>query len=189
MPNPIPQLLNARYYDDTKFFELLDGSGSGGRLVRGGIQSNPAIGKAWRKRPVADDPWSGVPSPIIRKGMVALSPPQDDRNSGRSTQFVIQLSDTDENFDSGRGSGVPIGEVVSGIEVLEAMVDQHSTDAISGYSIDKIYELGDKFLSRYDSDLPYIHSARYNTKRKQQELTAGSATAGNGHLAHSKREL
>lgn len=165
------QLLNARYYDDTKFFELLDGTSSGGgRLVRGGIQGNPAVGRPWRARPVKDDP--ELPGLSNRKGTVALAQPQDgDGSTGRSTQLVIQLSDN-----GGDGGGV-MGEVVSGIEVLESMVEQHPTAAISGDNLKKLYVQGDRFLSRYDSDLPFIHSARYSTKPRQHLSAAADDVA------------
>ena len=39
-----------KYFDDSKFFEVL-GSGS----IRGGIQGNPAVGKPWRLKPIPDE--------------------------------------------------------------------------------------------------------------------------------------
>ena len=175
-----PQLVNARYYDDTKFFELLNGTSQVGssnkvKLVRGGVQGNPAVGRPWRERPVDDDPWPPSPPGLSnRKGTVALAQPQDgDRSTGRSTQFVIQLSDNGEFFDTGKitkGLGtVPMGEVVNGIEILESMVEQHSTGVFSSDDMEKLLKQGDRFLSSHDSDLPYIHAARFNTQFLRQQ--------------------
>lgn len=179
------QLLNARYYDDTKFFELLDGrSGDGSRLVRGGVQGNPAVGRPWRARPAEHDP--ALPGLSSRNGTVALDQPQDgDGSIARSTQFVIHLSDNSSDG-GGEIATVPMGEVVSGMEVLESMVEQHPTGPISGDNLKKVYEQGDRFLSRYDSDLPFIHSARYS-KRKRHVAAAVAGVGSNNE--HRKQEL
>ena len=135
-------------------------------------------------RPVEDDP--EVPGLSNRKGTVSLALPQDgDGSIGRSTQLVFQLSDN--GGDGGGVAGVPLGEVVSGIEVLESMVEQHPTAAMSGDNLKNLYEQGDRFLSRYDSDLPFIHSARYNNKRKQHMAAAASGVGRDND--RSKQDL
>ena len=40
--------------------------------------------------------------------------------------------------------------------------------AMAAEDIQKIYEQGDRFLDRYNGDLAFIHSARYNKKFKKQ---------------------
>jgi cyclophilin family peptidyl-prolyl cis-trans isomerase len=190
------QLLGAKYYDGTKFFEVLDGTKSGGvKTVQGGIQGNPAVGKPWRKKPIEDDPWpAAVPGLSNRKGTLALVPTPPgggDADSARSTQFIIHLSDNGKAYDGGGGDDatgaalVPLGEVVSGLEVLETLLEQHSQQAeaaaaaagetgsdgggaMAAEDIQKIYEQGDRFLDRYNGDLAFIHSARYNKKFKKQ---------------------
>ena len=64
---------------------------------------------------------------------------------------------------------MPLGEVVRGMELLESMVELHSTGEFSGDDVEELYKQGDRFLSSNDSELPYIHSARFNTQLLRQQ--------------------
>ena len=90
------ELLEERFYDDTKIFEVMDGVESRGvKVAQGGIQGNPAVNKKWATNYIKDDPR------LVsnKKGTICFAQMGPDQ---RTSQFLINLSDN-EMFD-GRGS-------------------------------------------------------------------------------------
>ena len=90
------ELLEERFYDDTKIFEVMDGVESRGvKVAQGGIQGNPAVNKKWATNYIKDDPR------LVsnKKGTMCFAQMGPDQ---RTSQFLINLSDN-EMFD-GRGS-------------------------------------------------------------------------------------
>lgn len=74
-------LVRACYYDDTRFFRVIQG-----RWAQFGINGDPKISNAWRARTIADDP--KVESNARGTVAYAFSVP-----NGRTTQVFINLKD------------------------------------------------------------------------------------------------
>jgi len=129
------ELVQAGYYDDTRFFRVVKG-----RWAQFGISGDPTVAKAWRDRPIADDPLrqSNV------RGTVAFAFAVP---NGRTTQVYIALTDLSATQDA--QGFAPFGRVVEGMDVADALNSEYGEDAGSGIRAGKqqpLFDFGNEYL-------------------------------------------
>jgi peptidyl-prolyl cis-trans isomerase A (cyclophilin A) len=131
------ELVIGGYYDDTRFFRVV-----AGRWAQFGINGEPAVAKAWRERPIADDPrrQSNV------RGAVAFAFAVP---NGRTTQVYIALTDLSAAQDE--QGFVPFGRVVSGMDVADALNSEYGENAAGGIRAGRqqpVFDGGNAYLDR-----------------------------------------
>jgi cyclophilin family peptidyl-prolyl cis-trans isomerase len=112
------ELVTGGYYDDNRFFRVV-----AGRWAQFGINGDPAVARAWRARPIPDDP----PGQSNVRGTVAFAFAVP---NGRTTQVYIALSDLSATQDP--QGFVPFGRVVEGMEVADRLNAEYGEDSGSG---------------------------------------------------------
>ena len=86
------QLLEEKFFDDTKLFQVLD---KPIKLVQGGVSGDPEVQKKWKHALIKDDPRLVT----NRRGTFAFA---SSVPNSRTPQFIINLSDNGRMMD-GRG--------------------------------------------------------------------------------------
>ena len=143
------ELVTSGYYDDTRFFRVV-----AGRWAQFGINGNPAVASAWRSKTIPDDPrkQSNV------RGMVAFAFAVP---NGRTAQIYIALTDLSSPQDE--QGFVPIGRVVEGMEVADALNSEYGETSGGGIRAgkqQKLFEEGNAYLDREFPRLDRILRAR-----------------------------
>ena len=141
-------LVRAGYYDQVRFSRI-----SAGRWAQFGINGDPQISKIWRSQTIQDDPrkQSNLRGTIA----YAFAVP-----GGRTTQLFINLRDNSATHDG--EPFVPIGRVVQGIEVADALYSGYGESAgggIRGGKQGPLFEEGNAYLNRNFPELDYIKRA------------------------------
>jgi peptidyl-prolyl cis-trans isomerase A (cyclophilin A) len=131
------KLVTSGYYDDTRFSRVV-----AGRWAQFGINGDPKVAKAWRDRPIPDDPrrQSNV------RGMVAFAFAVP---NGRTTQVYIALTDLSAPQDE--QGFVPFGRVVSGMDVADALNSEYGENAGGGIRAGRqqpVFDGGNAYLDR-----------------------------------------
>ncbi len=151
------QLLDDQFYDDTKFYEVIDGTTSRGiKVVQGGIGATPEANQKWADAMIKDDPEnvSNV------KGMVSFA--QLGPNA-RSTQILFHLADNSRMFDGGGGQALtPFARVIDGLNVLENLQGTGPLGDRDEDASQKAVKYGNPYLDDIAPGLPYIKTARYS---------------------------
>jgi len=146
------ELVTSGYYDDSRFFRVV-----AGRWAQFGINGDPKVAAAWRSRTIPDDPrkQSNV------RGTVAFAFAVP---NGRSTQIYIALGDLSAQNDA--QGFAPIGRVISGMEVADALYSGYGENSGGGIRAGKqqpLYNLsggGNDYLDREFPKLDRILQAR-----------------------------
>jgi len=143
------ELVIAGYYDDNRFFRVVTG-----RWAQFGINGDPRVARAWRDRPIPDDPLrqSNV------RGTVAFAFAVP---NGRATQVYIALTDLSAAQDV--QGFVPFGRVVEGMDVADALNSEYGEEAGSGIRAGKqqpLFDFGNEYLDREFPTLDRIITAR-----------------------------
>ena len=142
-------LAQAGYYDDTRFFRVVNR-----RWAQFGINGDPHISNVWRGRTIPDDPRKE--SNLRGTVAFAFAVP-----NGRTTQLFINLRDNSATHD--REPFVPIGEVVSGMDVADRLYSGYGENSGSGIRAGKqapLFDLGNAYL---DSKFPRLDRIRQVT--------------------------
>ena len=139
------QLVEAGYYDDVRFFRVVPGF-----VVQFGMHGDPATNAKWVGQQVNDDPVKQT----NRRGMVTFAMIQGTPNS-RTTQLFINLQNNSMLDQGGFG---PIGEVVEGMSVIDALFSGYSDEPTSRQG--EIAAEGNAFLNRAYPKLDFIRTAR-----------------------------
>lgn len=144
-------LVRAGYYDDARFFRF-----NPGRWTQFGINGDPQIAQAWRKRTFPDDPFkqSNV------RGTVAFAFAQP---NGRTTQIFFNMGDNSPTHD--KEPFVPFGRVLgTGMDVAEALNAEHreGPGGIRAGKQDPFFEGGNAWLDHQFPRLDAIRRARVN---------------------------
>ena len=129
-------LVRAGYYDDTRFYRVIQG-----RWAQFGINGDPKISNAWRARTIPDDP--RVESNTRGTVAFAFAVP-----NGRATQVFINLKDNSATHDA---EFVPFGKIVKGMEVADALNSEYGESAGSGIRSGKqepLFEQGNVYLDQ-----------------------------------------
>jgi peptidyl-prolyl cis-trans isomerase A (cyclophilin A) len=141
-------LVKHGYYSNSALFRII-----AGKWAQFGISGDPEIAQAWRARTIPDDP--RVESNI--RGAVAFA--FKDPN-GRTTQVFINLRDNSEAHD--KEPFVPIGKVIEGMDVADALYSDYgeqSGGGIRGGKQDALFKEGNDYLKRNFPKLDYIVKA------------------------------
>jgi cyclophilin family peptidyl-prolyl cis-trans isomerase len=136
------------YYNDSAIFRVI-----AGKWAQFGINGNPEISQAWRTRTIPDD--QRVESNVRGAVFFAFK-----EVNGRTTQVVINLRDNSETFD--KEPFVPIGKVVKGMYVADALYSEYGEQSGGGIRAgkqDALFKEGNKYLKANYPKLDYIVKA------------------------------
>ncbi|MBL0121937.1 MAG: amidohydrolase family protein [Betaproteobacteria bacterium] len=141
-------LVRNGYYDGNRFFRVVKD-----RWAQTGINGDPAIAALWRTRTIADDPRreSNV------RGTIAFAFAVQ---NGRSTQIFINTRDNAGTHD--KEPFVPIGKVIEGMDVADALYAEYGEASGSGIRAGKqgpLFAGGNAYLSRDFPRLDWIQRA------------------------------
>jgi peptidyl-prolyl cis-trans isomerase A (cyclophilin A) len=140
-------LVRSGYYDDVRFFRVIPGF-----MAQFGIHGDSAVSNAWRERRIADDP---VRRTNVR-GMVTFATAGP---GTRTTQIFINYSNNDRL--DGMGFA-PFGEVVEGMEVVDALYGGYGEGQPRGRGPEQMRMQieGNSYLQREFPRLDHIRRAR-----------------------------
>jgi homoserine O-acetyltransferase len=130
------QLVTSGYYDDTRFFRVVQG-----QWAQFGINGDPRVSTTWRSRTIPDDPNKAS----VTRGRVAFA--FKDPN-GRTTQVYISLRDNSVQDTQGFA---PFGEVVEGMEVADALNSEYGETSGGGIRAggqQPLFDGGNAYLDR-----------------------------------------
>jgi len=139
-------LVRAGYYDDNRFFRVIKD-----RWTQFGINGDPKVSRLWRELKIPDDPRkeSNVRGTIA----FAFAVP-----NGRTTQLFINTRDNSPTHD--KEPFVPIGRVIEGMDVLDALNSEYGDTSGGGIRAGKqapMFEQGNAWL---DKNFPHLDSIR-----------------------------
>jgi cyclophilin family peptidyl-prolyl cis-trans isomerase len=137
------------YYDDTRFFRVVQG-----RWAQFGVNGDPEVSKRWRAKPIADDPRRN--SNVRGTVTFAFAVP-----NGRTAQVYIALADLSATQDE--QGFVPFGRVVSGMEVADSLNSEYGERAGGGIRAGQqqaLFHGGNAYLDRDFPRLDRIIQAR-----------------------------
>jgi len=138
-------LVRSGYDDGVRFHRV-----TAGRWVQWGINGDPRISNAWREATITDDP--RTVSNTRDTVAFAFKVP-----NGRTTQVFINLRDNSETHDT--EPFTPLGEVVEGLDVVDALYSGYGEEAGSGIRSGRqgpLFAEGNAYLEREFPKLDYI---------------------------------
>jgi peptidyl-prolyl cis-trans isomerase A (cyclophilin A) len=141
-------LVRSGYYDGNRFFRVRAGT-----WAQFGINGDPKVAKEWRTRTIADDP--RVESNVRGTIAYAFAVP-----NGRTTQLFINLRDNRSTHD--KEPFVPIGKVVEGMDVADALYSGYGERAGGGIRAghqDAMFDGGNAYFQANFPLLDYIERA------------------------------
>lgn len=146
-------LVRNHYFDSVAFHRTMRNF-----VAQFGISGDAAVNVAWRGKSIPDDPVVTT----NRRGTLSFA--RSGPNT-RSVQLYFNLVDNTPRLDTLNGFGFPpLGEVVSGIEVLDSLYWEYTGtrggQTFPGPSQDSIGRQGNAYLRRVFPKLDYIERAR-----------------------------
>jgi peptidyl-prolyl cis-trans isomerase A (cyclophilin A) len=140
-------LVQAGFYDDTRFFRVLSGF-----MAQFGINGDPRVSAAWEPLTIPDDSVKQT----NKRGMVTFAMGGPDT---RTTQLFINYGDN-ANLDA--MGFPPIGEVVDGMAVVDSLYAGYGEGAPQGSGPDqtRIATEGNAYLKQSFPQLDFIRTAR-----------------------------
>jgi len=141
------QLVQSGFFDDSRFYRV-----RAGYIVQFGIAGDPAIAQRWRDQRFPDD---SVRHTDLR-GVVAYAMTGPDT---RTTQIYINLRDNTQLDAQGFS---PIGEVVRGMDVVDALYAGYGETSGGGMRNGKqapMFEEGNAYLDRNYPKLDHLRRA------------------------------
>ncbi|REJ92810.1 MAG: peptidylprolyl isomerase [Planctomycetota bacterium] len=141
------ELVEAEYYDGCRFFRVIDGF-----MAQFGMHGDPDVNAKWSKQTIKDD----KPQKSNTRGRITFATSGPD---SRTTQLFINFDDNSFLDDQGFA---PFGEVVEGMDVVDALYDGYGEGAPRGKgpSQGKIAAQGNDYLKQSFPELDYIETAR-----------------------------
>ena len=139
-------LVKNGFYNDARFFRVISGF-----MVQFGINGNPQISKVWRDANIKDDPVKAS----NKRGMITFATAGPDT---RTTQVFINFGDNAGLDDQGFA---PFGQVISGMEVVDALYAEYGEGAPQGDGPDQglVQSQGNAYLKKDFPKLDYIKTA------------------------------
>lgn len=134
--NRFYQLVRNGFYDDSRFYRIRAGA-----FAQFGIAGKPEVAQAWQNESIPDD--SVLQS--NQRGFVAFAMTGP---HARTTQLFINLKD---NGHQDKDGFAPIGQVVSGMEVVDSLYAgyaESSGGGMRGGKQGKLFEEGNAYLDR-----------------------------------------
>ena len=140
-------LVKAGYYDENRFFRVAPG-----RWVQFGINGDPAIAKAWRAKPLQDDPFKE--SNVRGTVAFAFAVP-----NGRTTQIFFNMQDNSATHD--KEPFTPFGKVIAGLELMDNVNAEYKEGpgGIRAGKQDPFFDGGHAWLMKQFPRLDYIKRA------------------------------
>lgn len=136
-------LVRAGFYDDTRFFRVVEGF-----VVQFGLSGSPEVNAAWSRAEMQDDPVREMNT----RGRVTFATGGPDT---RTTQVFINLGD---NLRLDGMGFAPFGEVVEGMEVVQALYSGYGDAA--GPDQGRVADAGNAYLDAEFPELDRILQAR-----------------------------
>ena len=134
-------LVHNGFYDGQRFFRVVPGF-----VVQWGLSGDPKLNMAWRQANILDDPVKQSNT----RGRITFA--KTNQPNTRTTQLFINLGDN-ANLD---GMGfAPFGEVVEGMEVVDAINAEYGQQPSQG----QIAMNGNAYLAENFPNLDYIVKA------------------------------
>jgi peptidyl-prolyl cis-trans isomerase A (cyclophilin A) len=139
-------LVKSGFFNDARFFRVIDGF-----MVQFGISGNPDLSAVWREANIPDDPVKES----NQRGMVSFATAGP---GTRTTQVFINFGDN-AGLD-GQGFS-PFGQVVSGMDVVDAFYNGYGEGAPNGRGPDqgRVQMQGNGYLMKDFPKLDYIKKA------------------------------
>ncbi|MEX2530522.1 MAG: peptidylprolyl isomerase [Gemmatimonadota bacterium] len=142
-------LVRLRYFDGVVIYRVVPD-----RFAQFGLTDDAEVNRAWREHPIPDEPVVASNT----KGRIHFA--RGGPNT-RSNQLSIMRGDN-AYLDDIDANGVvgfpPVAEVVEGIEVIDALNEEHGNEPLSHY--DSIAAKGREYLDRVFPGLDVIRTAR-----------------------------
>ncbi len=140
-------LVDNGFYDGVKFFRVIDGF-----MAQFGINGNPEVSAVWREQPINDDPNKAKNS----RGRItfAMAGPNT-----RTSQLFISFGDN--SFLDNQGFS-PFGEVIEGMEVIDALYSGYGEGAPRGNGPEqgRVQHEGNPYLEAEFPRLDSLNTAR-----------------------------
>jgi peptidyl-prolyl cis-trans isomerase A (cyclophilin A) len=141
------ELVVTQFFDGVRFFRVIDGF-----MAQFGIAADPKVGDKWRTARIPDDTVAASNT----RGWLTFA------NAGpgtRTTQLFINYRDNAQLDELGFA---PLGEVVSGMDVVDRLYAGYGEGAPRGTGPrqDRVHAEGNTYLEREFPKLDYILSAR-----------------------------
>jgi len=139
-------LVKNGFYNDARFFRVISGF-----MVQFGINGNPQISKVWRDANIKDDPVKAS----NKRGMITFATAGPDT---RTTQVFVNFGDNAGLDDQGFA---PFGQVISGMEVVDALYAEYGEGAPQGGGPDQglVQSQGNAYIKKDFPKLDYIKTA------------------------------
>jgi peptidyl-prolyl cis-trans isomerase A (cyclophilin A) len=141
-------LVRIGFFDDAAFFRVVDGF-----MVQFGIHGDPGVAAAWQEAAIKDD----MVLKSNRRGRITFA------NAGRHTRTTqVFINFTDRNAVLDAQGFAPFGEVVGGMEVVDALYKGYGEGAPqgSGPRQGMIRAHGNAYLRQEFPELDYVIRAR-----------------------------
>jgi peptidyl-prolyl cis-trans isomerase A (cyclophilin A) len=139
-------LVKNGFFDNARFFRVISGF-----MVQFGINADPKISGVWREARIKDDPVRQS----NKRGLITFATAGPDT---RTTQVFINFAD---NNMLDRQGFAPFGQVVSGMNVVDALYSGYGEGAPRGQGPDqgRTQQEGNAYLVREFGKLDYIKKA------------------------------
>jgi len=140
------ELVKSGYYDGVRFFRVLPGF-----MAQFGIAADPKLTAKWKDANLQDDPAKQSNT----RGMVTFA------TAGPNTRTTQMFINTANNTFLDSQGFSPIGQVVSGIEVVDKFYNGYGEGAPRGRGPDQpqIEQQGNAYLEKDFPQLDYINKA------------------------------
>lgn len=140
-------LVKNGFYNETRFFRVVRGF-----MAQIGISGKPELNAIWREQQIPDDP---VKKSNLR-GYVSFATAGP---GTRTTQFFINYADQNSRLDT--MGFAPFGQVISGMEVADALYAEYGEGAPQGRgpAQDRLQNEGNAYLLREFPQLDYVKEA------------------------------
>jgi peptidyl-prolyl cis-trans isomerase A (cyclophilin A) len=139
-------LVKSGFYNDTRFFRVISGF-----MVQFGINGDPKLSQVWRDANIKDDPVKAS----NKRGYITFATAGPDT---RTTQVFINFGNNAGLDDQGFA---PFGQVISGMEVVDALYAVYGEGAPRGDGPDQglLQSQGNAYLKKDFPRLDYIKTA------------------------------
>ncbi len=139
-------LVKNGFYNDARFFRVISGF-----MVQFGINADPRLAAVWREAAINDDPVSKSNT----RGMITFATRGPNT---RTTQVFISYGN---NARLDTGGFAPFGQVVSGMDVVDALYSGYGEGAPrgSGPEQSRLQSEGNAYLNKEFPKLDYIKTA------------------------------
>ena len=135
-------LVKNGYYDDVRFFRVLDGF-----MAQFGMSGNPGISAAWRTQQLKDDPVKQS----NKRGFVSFAHAGPNT---RTTQVFINFQD---NSSLDAQGFPPFGQVIQGMDVVDKLYSGYGRSNVPDQG--RITSEGNAYLTKVYPKLDYVKKA------------------------------